>query len=270
MFGRRREPQVEMVDVSDIRAYQLAADQKTEAERFIERALDDLLLQGIHPWCASDLVQMQIAHAAIALMCDRTAELLCEEGAITKVHFTKVPLDIWAFAMVLSQNAAVQLDYSRQLSRTPGANSLYFGDETRNCMQPAAQVPHWPAFAPDGQYPDWQDTSIPGVSLAFLKGIVRAAREIEGNTEKSLQRYEALGVPPEFDYLPEFLRQSYLEAARVHLETAEGLLINPKLNGTPLETAYIAAYEAFMGMMQAAIALAIPQYLGPDFAPSRH
>jgi hypothetical protein len=135
-------------------------------------------------------------------------------------------------------------------------------------LQPEAQLPYWPGFAPDGDYPEWQDPQLPGLSPAFLKGIVRAAREIEGSTEQRLRQYEALSVPAEFEYLPGFLRQ-YLEAARIDVGAAEGMLVNPGLSGTPLETAYMAAHDGFERMMQAAIALATPQLLGPDFAPSR-
>ena len=279
MFRRRTpEPQeiegIALVENDGILAYQRGIDPKTEAPKLIDQIRQDLLLSETHPWHALNYHQVRLALARVAMYNDRSAEIMCEEGAVKVGDAAKLPEDVAEFALAISKNATDQMDSARRWAPPHGMRDIDFDDDMRAALSPENQLPYWPSFTGETSLYEWQHPGLAGVTTQFLKGIVRAARELQGMVSEDLRSItkSPFPIPPEYEEDPSIVSvvERHFDDADINISTAEQLLMGSTVLPQRVKAdAYVRAHDGYVGTMQAGLIIASPQLLGPDFAPIR-
>lgn len=274
---RKHQPKEEgprLVSTNEIDAYQLGADPKTEAPDFIGRELLNLSLERVHPWAADMYIQKALGLAFLAQAGDRMSELVCEEGlTLGRDGNGQVPEDVAHFAATMSRESARLLrDSNHLVIKKP---IIEFIEDDALELTPDNQMPAWPLFTAPGaqELPYWQnyEESPRGLSMAFLRGSLRAARE----AQNFVFDYQQILTDHPGDY-PEHLQpiidtvqQHFVGPAEIQLKAAEDLVLaagSGELAPTPKAEAYELAHEAYVYMLMGGVALFCPRTMGPDWA----
>jgi len=219
-----------------------------------------------------------MARAAIACANDRTAELLLEAASFETGRWHKQPLvemDAGAFALDLSRNAADQIADARKFR--PTQDRAAFDQTTMAMLNPENQTPFWPRGSTAAHVEKWQGPDAPLVTLPFLLGIVRAARELEGdayiylNEVSGPNRSVIADVPGEFattyDEISGIMSVANIDLQNVEISLPENRAA--KLSPATSERALIYVHSGYIGMMTAYMAGICPPVLGPQFLPQR-
>lgn len=277
MFGKKKKLEttypdgIERVETGDVDVLQRTADQKEIAENFINEQKHKLLMEGVHVWHAPQKTQVQLALATTALTNDRTAEILLQRSRSEVNGTFVVPADVHHFASVLSQNALDRMNEARHLQFSFDEHTAHqFDDDFRNKIQPEAQLPYWPAYPINNEYPEWQGEDIAGVSTDFLQGIITTARELQYGIELDMRELATTVVPPEYEAMPSQIIPQFIGMASLGLETAETLFTGNPDPAPPIrEQIYNHTHDAYIHILNASLGAITPPFFGDDFAPIR-
>src|SRR5690606_32216819 len=133
------------------------------------------------------------------------------------------------FATTLSTSSLGLLQWARQLEHSKD----YFIDaDVIDALRAASQIPEWPGREVTA-------------SLAFMRGTLAMAREMEPHAYNHIQRAKT-GLPPKFEGIPEFL-DGRLQVVSHQITTAEALTSAAALPAETVSTAYSHVRDAMMG-----------------------
>ncbi len=266
MFGRNKN---KLVSTEQVDAYQTVIDPKTEYVTLSETFRNEQLIDGVHPWHASNERQLQMVCFSIAYSNDRFAEILLNSTKVERGDQYYLSPDVELFARELSSQALKRLDMGKRL----GANTLEgveFNEGVRTNISPENMLPYWPEYpnVTDVDRPEWQKSEAGRVSSGFVEATLEATKELTADTFATAEAYAKSDIPPEYASVLPIVRDTFLANASYLCETAEGYYVG-KPNDHALALAYQSAHDAYISAMQAHIILQSPSVLGEDFFPDR-
>lgn len=263
----------EGISPEELDALQLASDQVTEAQRYIDETQQNLALREIHPWHADNNTLWRLGLAANALANDRTAELLRDECVSGEGRKVRMSSDAFTFARDLTRNGRRWMDQGTKGSMSTQEEEEIGLDSICRDLNPENMLPFWPRTTAAGSWEAWQGADTPSVTMGFLRGIVRAGRDLQGHAFNAITTLSdpnrALApIPPEYDSMWDVI-MDIIGNAQVTLDAADGLLAvtHGDLSDAAKHDVYMQVHDGYIGMANAWTGTICPPTLGEEFYP---
>lgn len=252
-------------------------DPRSQSEQFINDFHNRLMIDGTHPWHATDAEQTSAAMAAVAFAQDRTAEILRDTATVGRRN-DRLPHDVAQFCLELSDTSQQHMRRAQSIANTDP--HLTLDDQILSDLQPENMMPYWPLYSSRSQYgvEAWQqrpdDDARPSheVSGEFVRGIIAATQELEGHADHSLRSLTedpVFQTPGEYTSLRDTVNTYLFNETHTLIDLDASAAGWDHLTADQQAEVYSAVHGQFIKVMQGYIAAACPATLGPDFAPQR-